>query len=209
MGRSRARIPDLEVARTWMTPEIREALAAIKGKWAIKKRATVIRLAFAKANRQPLKAVFKLEDVCSEVIWYGKWRHLEPIRAALEVCKARCLEWADEETATIEAHFSRKRRQSVAEFAALAPAALSQVMAGTEQKGSDRIKAATVLIGLADPERGKVEDEVEVEGEAGGGLERMVGGLSDEELEQVLANLAEVEVKVEVKVEGDPREGLG
>jgi hypothetical protein len=61
------------------------------------------------------------------------------------------------------------------------------------------------LIGLADPERGKVEDEVEDEGEVGGGLERMVGGLSDEELGQVLANL---ELMGE-GVAGEPQEGLG
>ena len=187
---------NVDVAREWMTPEIRTALGQIRGQHAIKKRTTVIKVAFAAANQQALKDVFKQADVCSETIWYTKWRHLRTIQAAYEACLERALEWADEQTATVEAHYRRLRRQSVAQFAADAPAAMAAVMTDGEQRGADRVNAADRLMRWAEPETAQKV------GDAGGQVEgrspqmtlaALVGELPDEELAQMLENLETVD----------------
>jgi len=135
-----------------MTDDIRILLARIVGRHAAKKRSTVIKLAFAKANQQPLAPIFSQEDVCTERVWYQKWQHDPLLAEAFEACYQRAMEWADEETAALEAHYRRDRRKSVARYAAQAPAALAAVMASEGQRGNDRIRAAIELIGLAEPD---------------------------------------------------------
>jgi len=66
-----ARLEIPEEAWGWMTAEIRALLVAIKPPHVAKKRRTVIKLAFARANEQPVKDVFAQDDVCSEQIWYA------------------------------------------------------------------------------------------------------------------------------------------
>jgi hypothetical protein len=136
----------------WLTPEIRNLLAAIRPPHVERKRRTVILLAFARANQTPVDAVFRREDTCNESIWYMKWAKDPDVRAAFDACYTRALEYADDETAALEAHYTRQRRQAIGKYAANAPAALAAVMAGQEQRGSDRINAALALIKLADPE---------------------------------------------------------
>jgi len=135
----------------WMTVEIRALLAAIRGGQVAKKRNTIIKLACAIANRQPRHVVFSQPDTCAERTWYAKWRHQPAVEAAFEACYARALEWADEETAALEAHYRRQRRQTVAQYAAQAPMALATVMADAGQRGADRISAANALLTWADP----------------------------------------------------------
>jgi hypothetical protein len=137
---------------SWLTPEIRELLAAIQQPHVERKRRTVILLAFARANQTPVEAVFKRTDTCNESIWYMKWSRDADVRAAFDACYTRALEYADEETAAIEAHYRRARRQAIGKYAAQAPMSLAAVMASVDQRGSDRINAALALIKLADPE---------------------------------------------------------
>lgn len=136
----------------WLTDDLRALLAAIPGPHQVKKRTTVIRLAFALANQQAVKDVFDQPDTCAEAVWYGKWRSRPEIRAAFQACYARALEWRDAETARIQAAYRAQRLQSVARFAASAPAALAEVMSDAGQRGGDRINAAMKLIGLAEPQ---------------------------------------------------------
>lgn len=136
----------------WMTMEIRASLAAIQGGQVAKKRITVIKLAYAIANRQPRHLVFAQRDTCAERTWYAKWQHQPEVKAAFEACCIRALEWADEETAALEAYYRRLRRQTMAQYAAQAPAALATVMADAGQRGADRISAANALLTWADPE---------------------------------------------------------
>jgi hypothetical protein len=166
----------------WLTEGIARLLGAIRGVHAAKKRATIIKVAFARANEQPLKKVFRQKSVCSEVIWYTKWRHDAKIKSAFEACYQRALEWRDEETAAIEEHYRRERRQSVAKLAAEAPGALAEVMQDPGEKGGDRISAANALMGWADPEAASkvrpaspasIEQRVDV-----------LAGMSDEEIEE-------------------------
>jgi len=170
----------------WLTDEIRELLRAIRGAHAAKKRRTVIKLAFARANEQPLAQVFSQEDVCSETIWYQKWRHRPEIRAAYEACYQRALNWADEQTTQIEAHYRRQRRQSIAEYAAVAPAALANVMSESEQRGADRISAADTLMRWAEPETASKLQPTP--GALGGGdqVVNVLAGLSNDQLLQLL-----------------------
>jgi hypothetical protein len=139
-------------ADEWMTEEIRTLLGAIRPPHLEKKRKTILLVAFAKANAEPLKPIFGREDTCAESIWWGKWSRQPDIAAALEACTQRALEWADDETVTIEAKYRNDRRRSVARWAAAAPDALASVMADKGQRGSDRINAAVTLMKLADPE---------------------------------------------------------
>lgn len=136
----------------WMTDEIRSALASIPGPHERKKRNTVILLAFARANNQNVKDVFNQPNTCNEAIWYTKWKFDPAIDAAFQACYARALAWADDETARVESHYRRIRKQKIAELAAEAPNALHSVMTDKEQGGGVRIKAANDLLRWADPD---------------------------------------------------------
>jgi len=138
--------------QTWITEEIRGLLAAIQPPHLEKKRRTVLLLAFARANQTLVAEVFGRADTCSTQIWYEKWFRLPDVKAAFDACYARALDYADEETAALEAHYRRQRRRAIGQYAANAPAALATVMASSDQRGSDRINAALSLIKLADPE---------------------------------------------------------
>jgi hypothetical protein len=135
----------------WLTAEISGLLAAIQPPHLEKKRRTVLLVAFAKVNAEPLKPLFGRPDTCNESIWWAKWSKMPDIRAALEACERRALEWADAETVRLEARYRQERKRSVAKWAAAAPDALAAVMAGAGQRGADRINAAVTLIKLADP----------------------------------------------------------
>ena len=136
--------------QSWLTPEVRGLLQAIPGPHHEKKVVTVIRIAFAMANQEPIKAVLSQEDTCAENIWYQKWRHDPAITAALTATYQRARDYADEETIRQEEFHRRERKRATARYAAQAPAALAAVMAGQDQKGSDRINAAVTLVRLAD-----------------------------------------------------------
>ena len=135
-----------------LPPEVRALLAAIPGPHQAKKRRTVVRLAFARANEEPLARVFDATDTCDARVWWQKWQYIPEVRAAHDAVLAHVLQALDSETAAIEAHYRRLRRQAVARHASEAPAALAAVMDGAGQKGSDRINAAVTLIKLAEPE---------------------------------------------------------
>ena len=138
--------------QAWLTPEVRALLRAIPGPHHEKKVVTVIRIAFAMANQEPIKAVFNQPETCAENIWYQKWRHDPTIAAALAATYQRARDYADEETIRQEEFHRRERKRATARYAAQAPAALAAVMAGADQRGSDRINAAVTLIKLAEPE---------------------------------------------------------
>ena len=136
--------------QAWLTPEVRVLLRAIPGPHHEKKVVTVIRVAFAMANQEPIKAVFGQPETCVENIWYQKWRHDPTIAAALAATYQRARDYADEETIRQEEFHRRERKRATARYAAQAPAALAAVMAGADQKGSDRINAAVTLVRMAD-----------------------------------------------------------
>lgn len=177
----------VESQAAWLTDEIRAALAAIRGPHVEKKRKTVLLVAFAKANGEPLKPLFERTDTCAESIWWGKWSHQPDIRAALAVCETQALAWADAETVSIEQRYRTERRRSVAKWAAKAPDALAAVMAGMEQRGSDRINAAVTLIKLADPDTTGGVGMVQGGGDTSQTVQIDVSRLTDDQLDRILA----------------------
>lgn len=177
-----------EEGHTWMTEEILDLLKVIRGRHSGKKRTTIIKLAFARANQQPMKDVFDQPDVCAENIWYMKWRFDPAIKAAYEACCARALEWRDEQTALIEQHYRQVRLQQIARYAAQAPKALADVMTDKEVGGGHRISAADRLIQLADPEAARQVGPPTIAGEDDQ-VVNVFAGWSNEELDQVAANL--------------------
>lgn len=177
-----------EEAYTWLTDEIVEKLRAIGDPHRAKKRVTVVRLAFAKANQQRLDDVFDEPDTCARIIWYTKWKDDPAIAAAFEACYQRVLDWNDEQTGAVQAHFLRLQRQRIAEFAADAPAALKAVMQDTTQTGTARISAAEKLMDRADPETaGKVAPAAPPS--AGSDVLAALFNQSREELDQTIRNL--------------------
>ena len=116
--------------QAWLTPEVRALLRAIPGPHHEKKVVTVIRIAFAMANQEPIKAVFNQPETCAENIWYQKWRHDSMIAAALAATYQRARDYADEETIRQEEFYRRRAETSHGAIRAQAPAALAAVMAG-------------------------------------------------------------------------------
>lgn len=176
--------PDLN---TWLTDDIRDLLKAIAKPHAPKKRTTVMKLAYARANEIPVKTVFNQPDTCNETIWYTKWQHIPEVRAAFEACYNRLLEWADEQTAAMQAHYRRKRLQAIARFAADAPSALAEVMTGGQYKGSEKISAANALLTWADPEAAGKAQPAPPPAETS--LMAVFGQMPVDELDQVIDNL--------------------
>jgi hypothetical protein len=162
--RSKSDPPPPEGLPAWLDANCRDLLRAIRDPERAKKRRTVIELAFAIANQKPLTEVWARPDTCGANTWYGDnrtlhsgqrkpgWQDLPDVAAAFAACKERALDFADDETASLEAHYTRQRRQAIGKYAAQAPMSLAAVMASTNQRGSDRINAALALIKLADPE---------------------------------------------------------
>ena len=177
-----------EIGRAWMTDEIRRLLGAIRGRHAAKKRATIIRLAFARANQQPMRDVFGQVETCAVNIWYMKWRFDPIVKAAYEACCVRALEWRDEETAAIEQYYRQERLRTIAEYAAQAPRALANVMNDSEMAGGHRISAADRLIQLADPAAAQRVGPPSIAGDQGM-VVNVFSEWTDEEFDQVYANL--------------------
>jgi hypothetical protein len=191
-------IPDKNIPAEsygWLNDDVVQKLRAIPGPHQGKKRISIIKLAFARANEIPLSTVFEQADTCSEVIWYVKWKHDPDIAAAFEACYDRCLDWTDQQTARLEEHFSQQRRRSIAEWAAQAPRALAAVMTGPEQKGGDRISAANALITWADP---KAAGQAAPAAPPAGADQTilnlgLVNQLTENELDALIANLEAAE----------------
>jgi hypothetical protein len=138
----------------WLTPEILGLLNAIPGPHQRKKRQTVVVLAFARANQESWRALFRKaaeQGLCSARIWYAKWQYIPQVWAAYLACLRACLEYLDTETATIEEHFLRLRRRNLARFTSQVPVALASVMANPAERAGDRIEAAVTLYRLAEP----------------------------------------------------------
>jgi len=138
----------------WLTPEILDLLNAIPGPHQRKKRQTVVVLAFARANQESWRALFRKageRGLCSSKIWYAKWQYIPQVWAAYLGCLRACLEYLDVETASIEEHFLRLRRRNIARFTAQVPVALASVMANPTERAGDRIEAAVTLYRLAEP----------------------------------------------------------
>lgn len=178
------------VAYQWMTDEITKLLDAIEGPHARKKRTTVIKLAFARANELPLAKVFNQPETCNESVWYMKWQHDVGIKAAYDACYKRAMEWTDEETARLEAHYRRERLRSIARWAAQAPGALADVMLDQAQRGNDRISAANSLMTWADPEAaGKAQPPPPAAGSQGDFSLNFFANMPADQLDQIIANL--------------------
>jgi len=134
----------------WMTEEIRALLMAIRGAHAGKKRTTLIRLAFARAQGLAVKAVFEQDDVCNERVWYQKWKNQPKVARAFEACLTRALAWRDEETALTEAQYSDARRELIAKESLTAIKGLALTAVNTSDRGDYRTAASKVLLALAD-----------------------------------------------------------
>lgn len=177
-----------EAAYRWLTPEIKKALGAITGPHVQKKRATIIHLAFAVANQQPIVKVFESDDTCNEATWYTKWQYIPEVKGAFGLCRKRALEWADEDLAARQAAYRRERLLGIARNSAQAPDALALVMLDQAQKGGDRISAANSLLTWADPEAAGKAQPAAPPNNTDFTAIGILAGLKDDELDALIAN---------------------
>jgi len=139
-----------EPTAEFLNEECREALRQIRGKEAAKKRATVLLLAVAEASGTALKRVFEDPRACCETIWYTKWQYDPAVKAALELLKARALEWRDQETARIEAYALQERNKAIALGSLDAVTGLRTTALNAEDRADHRTEASAMLLALAD-----------------------------------------------------------
>lgn len=127
-----------------------EALAAIRGNEAAKKRATVLLLAIAEATMQPLSDVFRDPRACNKRVWYQKWQKIPEIAHALELLTARALAWRDAETARVEAQAAQQRHRAIALGSLDAISGLRTTALNAEDRADHRTEASAMLLALAD-----------------------------------------------------------
>ncbi len=191
----------------WLTDDVREKLNAIRGPHVVKKRITIIKIAFAQVNQQPLSEIFGQPDTCSETIWYTKWRKNPLIQQALQACHKRALEWNDKKTIALETHYQQIYRRSAAQGIAEAPSALTDIMHDTVQKGGDRIAAAKSLLSL--------NPDVSLPSSSDGGdntVNLNLFGLREDELDTIINNLQAATghgPATQTKSPTDPNDGSG
>ena len=144
----------------WLTTEARQALQAIVKPLERKKRDTVVLLACQAAGMltneagRPLslRAVFRDPRACSEGIWYTKWQYLPDVTAALEKCAAAAQQYADRQTAVIEAIAARQLREALAEKVGVAVDTLVGVETGEDTSAKDRLEAVRMHMSAVAPE---------------------------------------------------------
>ena len=144
----------------WLTTEARQALQAIAKPLERKKRDTVVLLACQAAGMlltpqgRPLsiRAVFRDPRACSEAIWYTKWKDTPDVATALELCGLAAQQYADRQTAVIEAIAARHIRERLAEQVGVAVDTLVGIETSAETGAKDKLEAVRMHIGAVAPE---------------------------------------------------------
>lgn len=144
----------------WLTTEARLALEAIEKPQERKKRDTVVLLACqaagillnAKGKPLSIHAVFQDPRACSEGIWYTKWKDLPDVAAALALCIPAAQQYADRQTAVIEAIAARQLRERLAENVGVAVDTLVSVETSEDTSPRDRLEAVRMHISAVAPE---------------------------------------------------------
>lgn len=131
--------------------EVMQALTAIHGRWAAKKRITIVLVACARATQRSLKPVFALGETCCERVWY-RWKKETAVMRAYTLILERLLSWATAETLRQQDFYNQQYLRNLAMYRAEAPTALLAVMTDPLAKAEARIEAACKLIQFADPE---------------------------------------------------------
>lgn len=134
----------------FLDAECRDALAAIRGNEAAKKRATVLLLAMAEATMQTRSNVFRDPRACCKRIWVQKWQKVPEIAMALELLTARALAWRDAETARIEEQAAQQRHRAIALGSLDAVQGLREIALDAGSPANHRIEADAMLLALAD-----------------------------------------------------------
>ena len=131
--------------------EVMEALNAVRGRWAAKKRISIVLVACARATQRPLKPVFSLPETCCERVWY-RWKKQAAVMRAYTLILERLMAWATAETLRQQDFYNQQYLRNLAMYRAEAPTALLAVMTDPMAKAEARIDAACRLIQFADPE---------------------------------------------------------
>lgn len=186
-------VPD--VAQTWVTEEILELLRAVKGPHVDKKRYTLIKLAVARVTPGVTEeSVWQDEDsevqaqLCARSTWYGKWKHQDDIKAAMEACEARLRDWRDMQTLQMEADYLNAMRQAIAAGGVDAVTGLRRTALSQIDKAEARNEASKLLIALASEEHAERINKLSGGGQ---GLKVEVTNLENA-VESELARVADV-----------------
>lgn len=152
-------------ADSWLTEECHRLLGKISQNEQAKKRQTIIIIAHSRAAGMQWRDIFNQfyndipkeeRAIASEQTWFTKWQYLPDIAAAYEACRQAAADSMVHETAAQIAEYRRQKQLNIARFAALGPAALSNVMANKagQYKGAEVINAVKTLFEWDDPNTG-------------------------------------------------------
>ena len=149
----------------WLDAEVNTALNGVgnplEDKHAVKKRCTVMRVAYQVATGQNIEAAFKFADTCNDTVWHGRrigdryklgWKELPEIQNALAVCVAKLVPWLERQKAAEIEDFRRAKQLAIARHAAKAPDVLAEIQSDPGMPPQYRIKAATDLLSWDAPE---------------------------------------------------------
>jgi hypothetical protein len=195
--------------------EVVEALGAIGGKYAVKKRTSVIMLAYARATQQALAQVFRLETVCCERVWYSKWRKDPAIIRAYTLLLDRLVNYVDLETVRVQEFYRSMFLRNLAQYRADAPTALLAVMTDPNARPEARIDAAVKLIQFGDPQGA---GQIAMPGRAGVDVSIEFGAELDQAIQAEMRRLGIVPGVLEetageptgvVDGDGDPADSAG
>lgn len=173
----------------WITGEIEQALRGLTRK----QRTTVLKLAEAAVTPgRSMSDVFRERDCCNRSTWYDRpsrpgWESNPQIQRALELATTRAQSWQDTE---ITRHIEKAQRK----LAKASPAAVDRLitlMAGAKEEKMQRLAALDILDRTGSGEtanKGTVPNVSSSEMEMVNVIMSM-SGLTDEELNQMIANL--------------------
>ena len=142
--------PQVRQAIQFIDSECLEALAAIRGPSANKKRTAVIRLAISRASGLSMRQALDDARSAPRTTWYHRWRHEPEVMRAYHLLLERAFVLRDTETIRVEIVALNERRRALACAGIDAIHCLSDIAKNSDNPRA-RLDACKALLGLSDP----------------------------------------------------------
>lgn len=149
----------------WLDDEVRSVLNGVgdplTDQHTIKKRNTVLRVAYQIATGQSITEAFKQADTCDDTVWHGRWvkgkwktgwKELPEIQTALAHCVAKLVPWLEAQKVKEIEDYRRAKALAISKHAAKSPDVLAEIQADPVMPPQYRIKAANDLMSWDAPE---------------------------------------------------------
>lgn len=126
-----------------------DALTAIRGHTAGKKRAAVLHIAIARASGLTMQEILDDGRTVGPGTWYNNWRNEPEVQDALEILTDRAMRWHDRETARVESVALSECQRALAWASVDAVNSLRAIAIDPEVSPKARMDACTALLGMA------------------------------------------------------------